>query len=45
MVDVQAQEANFDVEDDEGRKGHTTSSNMEAGIEELDISRIERIYK
>jgi hypothetical protein len=43
MVDGQA-EPNFEVEDD-SRKGLTTSSNMEAGIEELDISRIEKIYK
>ena len=45
MVDVQADEANFGVEDDGARKRLTTSSNMEAGIEELDISRIEKIYK
>jgi hypothetical protein len=45
MAEVQAEEANFSGEDDGGRKGLTTSSNMEDGIEELDITRIEKIYR
>jgi hypothetical protein len=42
MVDVQG-EANSGVDD--GGKGLVSSSNVEAWIEELDISRIDSIYK
>lgn len=42
MVDVQG-EANAVVDD--GSKGLAAASNTEAGIEELDISKIEKIYK
>jgi hypothetical protein len=42
MVDVQG-EANAVVDD--GSKDLTATSNTEAGIEELDISKIEKIYK
>lgn len=44
MVDGQA-DANSPVEVDDGTKGLSSTANVEAGIEDLDISRIDKIYK